>query len=201
MQVPCYINQTKLTSELNLQRNYFAFVEWNLRSKSKCFTKFCTGLHEVFGFNWFNLWSFDICSNVIKFILFWQNIKIRNLCKTARTTWKNWQPSQTPWRGAQCSCIGCIGFRPALLAGITSRADSKALVSQRLSPFFRLVWWNVTVFNRLWAATYKFFSSFREPYTSYFFTLIETYTSVLFNLFLLWCTLKDVLTSSCNLFT
>jgi len=24
------------------------------------------------------------------------------------------QPAQTPWRGAQCSRIGCIGLRPAL---------------------------------------------------------------------------------------
>jgi len=28
---------------------------------------------------------------------------------------KNEQSTQTPWRGAQCSCIGCIGLRPALL--------------------------------------------------------------------------------------
>jgi len=28
---------------------------------------------------------------------------------------KNEQCSRTPWRGAQCSCIGCIGLRPALL--------------------------------------------------------------------------------------
>jgi len=32
---------------------------------------------------------------------------------------KNEQSTQTPWRGsqrcgAQCSCIGCIGLRPAL---------------------------------------------------------------------------------------
>jgi len=27
---------------------------------------------------------------------------------------KNEQSSQTPWRGAQCSCISCIGLRPAL---------------------------------------------------------------------------------------
>jgi len=27
---------------------------------------------------------------------------------------KTEQSSQTPWRGAQCSCIGCIGLRPAL---------------------------------------------------------------------------------------
>jgi len=25
---------------------------------------------------------------------------------------KNEQSTQTPWRGAQCSCIGCIGLRP-----------------------------------------------------------------------------------------
>jgi len=29
---------------------------------------------------------------------------------------KNEQSTQTPWRGAQCSCIGCIGLRPALCA-------------------------------------------------------------------------------------
>jgi len=27
---------------------------------------------------------------------------------------RNEQSTQTPWRGAQCSCIGCIGLRPAL---------------------------------------------------------------------------------------
>jgi len=26
------------------------------------------------------------------------------------------QLTQTPWCGAQCSCIGCIGLRPALIA-------------------------------------------------------------------------------------
>jgi len=29
---------------------------------------------------------------------------------------KNEQSTQTPWPGAQCSCIGCIGLRPALLS-------------------------------------------------------------------------------------
>ena len=28
---------------------------------------------------------------------------------------KNEQSSQTPWRGAQRSCIGCIGLSPALI--------------------------------------------------------------------------------------
>jgi len=28
---------------------------------------------------------------------------------------KNEQSTQTPWRGAKCGCIGCIGLRPALL--------------------------------------------------------------------------------------
>jgi len=28
---------------------------------------------------------------------------------------KNEQSTQTPWRGAQCSCIDCIGLRPVLL--------------------------------------------------------------------------------------
>jgi len=27
---------------------------------------------------------------------------------------KNEQSTQTQWRGAQCSCIGCIGLKPAL---------------------------------------------------------------------------------------
>jgi len=26
---------------------------------------------------------------------------------------KNEQPVEPPWRGAQCSCIGCISLRPA----------------------------------------------------------------------------------------
>jgi len=30
---------------------------------------------------------------------------------------KNEKSTQTPWRGAQCSCIGCIGLRPALGVG------------------------------------------------------------------------------------
>jgi len=31
---------------------------------------------------------------------------------------KNEQFTQTPWRGAQCSCIGCISLRPALCVAI-----------------------------------------------------------------------------------
>jgi len=31
---------------------------------------------------------------------------------------KNKQPAQTAWRGAQCSYIGCISLKPALLVGI-----------------------------------------------------------------------------------
>jgi len=27
---------------------------------------------------------------------------------------KNEKSTQTPWRGAKCSCIGCIGLRPSL---------------------------------------------------------------------------------------
>jgi len=42
--------------------------------------KFCAGLHELIGFHRLNLSSFVICFNVVEFILFWQNIKIRNLC-------------------------------------------------------------------------------------------------------------------------
>jgi len=48
--------------------------------KCEHFTKFCAGLHEIFGFHWFNLSSFVICFNVVEFILFWRNIKIRDLC-------------------------------------------------------------------------------------------------------------------------
>jgi len=32
---------------------------------------------------------------------------------------KNEQSTQTPWRGAQCNCIGCIGLRLALRWGDT----------------------------------------------------------------------------------
>jgi len=28
---------------------------------------------------------------------------------------KSEQSTQTPWQGAQCSCIGCIGTRPPLV--------------------------------------------------------------------------------------
>jgi len=38
---------------------------------------------------------------------------------------KNEQSSQTPWRGAQCSCIGCIGLRPALRIAIMGRGTKK----------------------------------------------------------------------------
>jgi len=42
--------------------------------------KFCAGLHGIYSFHGFNLSSFVICFNVAGLILFWQNIKIRNLC-------------------------------------------------------------------------------------------------------------------------
>jgi len=35
--------------------------------------------------------------------------------RAQRVSGKNEQLVQTPWRGAQCSRIGCIGLRPALL--------------------------------------------------------------------------------------
>jgi len=38
--------------------------------KCEHFTKQCTGLHEIFGFHWFNLSSFTICFNVLELILF-----------------------------------------------------------------------------------------------------------------------------------
>jgi len=37
---------------------------------------------------------FGLCVNVIELILFWQSIKICNLCQICRE-----QPTQTPWRG------------------------------------------------------------------------------------------------------
>ena len=48
--------------------------------KCEHFTKFCAGLHEIFGFHGFNLSSFVICYNVTELILPWQNIKICTLC-------------------------------------------------------------------------------------------------------------------------
>jgi len=43
--------------------------------KFKCqhFTKFCSGLHEIFGFHEFNT-CFIICFNVVELILFCQNL-------------------------------------------------------------------------------------------------------------------------------
>ena len=41
-----------------------------------------------------NLSSFVICCDVVEFTLFWQNIKIRNLWKSARTIWKKWTTFQ-----------------------------------------------------------------------------------------------------------
>jgi len=38
---------------------------------------------------------------------------------------KNEQSSQTPWRGTQCSCIGCIGWRPALHHNICQHYEIK----------------------------------------------------------------------------
>jgi len=66
------------------------------------------GIRCVYGFNF----SFVVCVNFIELIVFWQSIKICNLCQICRE-----QPTQTPWRGVQCSCIGCIGLRPALPVG------------------------------------------------------------------------------------
>jgi len=39
-------------------------------------TKFCVGLHEIFGFHWFNLSSFVICFNMVEAILFLQTINL-----------------------------------------------------------------------------------------------------------------------------
>ena len=44
--------------------------------KCKHFTKFCTGLYEIFGLHGFNFSSFVICFNLVELILFWQKIKI-----------------------------------------------------------------------------------------------------------------------------
>jgi len=43
--MPCYVNQTELTSELNLQRNYFTFVEGNFFRKA-------TDLEKIANMNW-----------------------------------------------------------------------------------------------------------------------------------------------------
>jgi len=50
--------------------------------KFKCenFTNVCAGLHAILYFYGFKLSPFVICFSVGKIILFWQNIKIRNLC-------------------------------------------------------------------------------------------------------------------------
>jgi len=40
-QVRCYVNQTELTSELNLKCNYFTLVERNFRSKNKWLGENC----------------------------------------------------------------------------------------------------------------------------------------------------------------
>jgi len=38
--------------------------------KREHFTKFCIGLHKIFGFHWFNLSSFVSCFTVVEFIFF-----------------------------------------------------------------------------------------------------------------------------------
>jgi len=48
--------------------------------KCQHFTKFCAALYEIFDFHWFNLLSFVICFSVVELILFWQNIKLGNMC-------------------------------------------------------------------------------------------------------------------------
>jgi len=42
---------------------------------------------------------------------------------------KNEQLAQTEWRGAQCSCIGCIGLSPALLT-LYAQASNTYIASQ-----------------------------------------------------------------------
>jgi len=42
---------------------------------------------------------------------------------------KNEQSTQTPWRGAQCSCIGCSGVRRNFHGGVHSMAyDGRLLL-------------------------------------------------------------------------
>ena len=43
---------------------------------------------------------------------------------------KNEQSTQTPCRGAQCSCIGCIGLRPALSLRIAFISQTQAMSIQ-----------------------------------------------------------------------
>jgi len=43
---------------------------------------------------------------------------------------KNEQSTQTPWRGAQCSCVGCIDLRSALSACLPS---DKRVINQWFS--------------------------------------------------------------------
>jgi len=45
--------------------------------KYERFTKFCAGLHELFGFHGFNLSSFVICINFVEAISYLQNINLR----------------------------------------------------------------------------------------------------------------------------
>ena len=53
------------------------------RSKFKCehFTKFCAGLHEIFGLHGMNLSSFVVCCNVVELFLFLQNINKSSVVK------------------------------------------------------------------------------------------------------------------------
>jgi len=56
------------------------FMDKEVQFKCDYFTKFCAGLHEIFGFHRFNLSSFVVCFNVAGLIIFWQDIKISSLC-------------------------------------------------------------------------------------------------------------------------
>ena len=49
--------------------------------------------------------------------------------RAQRVSGKNKEPAQTPWRGAQCSRIGCIGLRPALTRGL-SQGETEVMGSQ-----------------------------------------------------------------------
>jgi len=51
-QVQSYVNQTKLQSKLNLQCNYFAFVERNFRSKNNRLGENCTWTDCLFYFQY-----------------------------------------------------------------------------------------------------------------------------------------------------
>jgi len=58
---------------------------------------------------------------------------------------KNEQPTETPWRGApqkrgaQCSCIGCIGLRPTLVCWISIHNKKTNVFLRTLCAFSVLV--------------------------------------------------------------